>query len=201
MSLISVDVLGVNLNMNLISLVALVLFGIGVLASMIHLGKPARIMNSFNNPKSHLSQEGIIAIVVGMLLMILGLNGLLYNLNTGLQNFLQICVFVFSLMFVFSTGLVYQIFARPAWKTKSVVINFFLSTLSIGSVGTFAWTVFTTGEKTEQLIYISAVTSLCTIIGQLYYSGYVARLGYGVEVRVFDNEFRKVFIAWLITGL
>lgn len=201
MSLLAVYLLKIDLNLSIIAAAALVVFCIGVFASLVHLGKPNRLLNSFANPKSHLTQEGIMAPFVGLFLFIQAINGWFISLSPTIILVVQLLGLVFSLLFIYSTGLVYQLFARPAWKTRTVGLNFFLSFLSLGSIGTYAWAAFSGTEQLNSLLYLSAITQLLTILGQLYYSSYVSKLRYGVAIKLFSGEFRTPYIGWVITGV
>jgi DMSO reductase anchor subunit len=201
MSLIAFYFLGVELNLSIIALVALVVFCVGLLASVVHLGKPNRIMNSFANPKSHLTQEGIVAPFVGLFLFIQALDGWVISLSPTLLMLVQIVAFIVSVAFIYSTGLVYQLFARPAWKSKVVGVNFFLSSLAIGSIGAYAWAVLSGLENVASLLYVSSITQILIILGQIYYSAYVKKLGYGVAINVLRGEFKTSYIGWFITGI
>ncbi|AFL99955.1 MULTISPECIES: DmsC/YnfH family molybdoenzyme membrane anchor subunit [Desulfitobacterium] len=201
MSLIAVYFLGVEFNLSAIALAALVVFCAGLLASLVHLGRPNRIMNSFANPQSHLTQEGILSPFVALFLFLQALDGWLIALNSALLVLVQVLAFLFSIAFIYSTGLVYQLFARPAWKSKMVGVNFFLSSLAIGSIGAYAWGALSGLDNVTSLLYLSAVTQILIILGQLYYSAYVRRLGYGVAINVLSGEFKMPYLGWVITGV
>lgn len=201
MSLIAVDFLGFKLNLPMIALVALVVFCFGVLGSVAHLGRKTRIMNSFSNPKSHLTQEGILAPFVGLLLFIHAIDDWFITLSPSVISFVEIAAVIFSFAFIYSTGMVYQLFARPAWKTKMVSLNFFLSFLAIGSIGAYAWAALSGEKNVDFLLYLSALTQILIILGQVYYTVYVKNLGYGVALNVLGGEFKIPYVGWIITGV
>ena len=113
----------------------------------------------------------------------------------------QLVIMILSIAFIYSTGLVYQLFARPAWKSKIVGVNFFLSTLTIGSIGTYVLAALNRLENIHSLLYICILTEIMIILGQIYYSAYVSKLEYGVALNIFSREFNKPYIGWIITGV
>lgn len=196
-----VKLMGASLNLSAIALFSLVVFVIGIIFSTIHLGRPTRLLNSFANPKSHLTLEGYMAPFVGLFLFLQAIHGYFIQFSPSLLLVIQILAVVFSLAFIWFTGLVYQLFARPGWKTRLVSINFFLSAAALGSVGTYAWALASGLSDVNYMLNLSIGVLLLQIIGQLAYTANAAKLGYGVAVQPLQGEFKSPYIGWIIFGI
>lgn len=200
-SLLAAYLWGMKLNLPDIAAVALIIFSTGLLASLVHLGRPQRMMNSFSNPKSRLTQEGLVAPIVALLLFLQAIDGRFVQFSPSILSMIQLLAVVASIAFILATGLVYQLFARPAWKTKLVSINFFLSYLTLGTVGTYAIAVFENLKDANLLLYLVGVSTSLTLLGQIYYLIYVGKLKYGVAIEILNQDYMTSFIGWLITGV
>jgi len=200
-SLIAATLLGLKLNLANIALLSLIVYCAGLLASATHLGKPQKMMNALANTKSHLTQESLIAPFVCLFLFLQAIDGWFITLSPSILSIVQVLAVVFSAAFVWSTGLVYQLYARPAWKTKLVSINFFLSAITLGAVGTYFIAIYSNLDQLNELLYLVTLSVVLLIAGQLYYSKYVSKLGYGVAINVFDKELVVPYTCWIITGV
>nr|WP_295971418.1 DmsC/YnfH family molybdoenzyme membrane anchor subunit [uncultured Bacillus sp.] len=189
-----------DLNLSLIAAVSIVILGIGMLLSVIHLGRPARMLNTFANPRSHLTQEAYWVFIVVILYLLQFADKIFFEYNKTFLVIIQVLAVAASILFMYSTGLVYQLFARPAWKTRLVGINFLLSIISIGSIATYVLTVYFNTHGQQAMLITSLITSITLIMGQLFYINNISKLRYGVAVKVFEGEFRGPFIGWIITS-
>jgi DMSO reductase anchor subunit len=188
------------INLGVLALVALVVLGVGMLGSMLHLGRPARFLQTFSNIRSHLAQEGLLVFVIALLYIAVGIDGILVSYSLGVQISLRILALLASLVFIVVTALAYHMPARPAWKSYAVPITFLLTWLSIGSTSVLVWASFSGIIISPGFLYLACTLLVIALLGQAYYVYYVGRLGYKIDVRPLSEEFKKVFISWLIIG-
>ena len=130
-------VLGSQLPSNIACLITLALLCAGGIASVFHLQRPSRFFNAFSNPKSHLTQEGVITPFLGVALIAAGFDGIAFNANAASTALLCIAS-VLALAFLVCTGLAYQMKSRPAWSTKLVFALFLLTAVAAGFMGAYA---------------------------------------------------------------
>ncbi|PVZ86205.1 dimethylsulfoxide reductase [Serratia sp. S1B] len=104
------------------------LMGVAFIASVMHLGTPARAFNSLNRVgESALSNEiasGSIFFAVGGLYWLLAV---LKKMPQGLGKVWLLVTMVLGLLFVYAMTRVYQIDTVPTWHNRYTTINFFLS--------------------------------------------------------------------------
>lgn len=199
-SVLANQLMGVALPMNLIAIIALLLLGIGGIASAFHLGRPARFFNAFSNFHSHLTQEAAITPFLGLALLVASLDGFMFNLGS-VGAAIQWIVLILSLLFLTSTGLVYQLNARPAWNTGLVLIIFMLTAAQVGSLATMVAAGSFTGSVPTSLLVTTSLMFVLSVIAQYLFVQRLKTLGYGVAVNVISEPYRTTFAAWLIFGV
>jgi len=209
-SFFCINMWSIEINLPLVAIISLGFYLMGILASSAHLGRPERLVNSFANPRSHLTQEAILSPLAGFFLFLVAINGFNFSIiglgflptiHLGsLKLPVEILAAFFCILFCLSTGLVYQLFARPAWKTRMVSINFFISFLAVGSAGAYALANLTGVQGLQNLFILCFALQLLNVLADLYYTVYVSRLSYGVAVNVFSAEFAGLYKTWVVTG-
>lgn len=195
-SLIASSFLGMALPMNTIAIIALVLLGIGGLASAFHLGRPGRFFNAFSNFSSHLTQEAAITPFLGIALLLSGANG--YFLEIG--SFIYWIAAVLAVMFLVSTGLVYQLTARPAWNTKMVLGIFLLTAAQIGAISTMAAGFLFLGSVSMGLVVLTAIMIILCALIQFKFINRLKTVGYGVDINIQDDAYKSEYNVWLFIG-
>ena len=199
-SFIASTFLDVALPMNIISLAVLILLGLGGIASAFHLGRPNRFFNAFSNFKSHLTQEAFVTPFLGIALLVCGLDGILFDLGSFISLFYWITI-VLSILFLISTGLVYQLSSRPAWDTPLVLIVFLLTAAEAGSIATIA-IVLGIGETVPLgLVVLAFLSFALSLICQFFFTSRLKTVGYGVDVFVNQEPFRATYMLWVVFGL
>ena len=197
LSVISSNILGISLPMDVISIIALVFLVIGALASAAHLGRPSRFFNSFSNPGSHLSQEAIISPFLGVALFLCCIDTLFLHSGTLGAVFQWVSV-ALSALFLVSTGLVYQLYARPAWDTPLVLIIFLLSSAEIGTLSVLS---AAEGGPDASLIIMASLALAACVISQYLYLQRLPGLGSGTAIKVSAAPYRALFVIWLLVGV
>lgn len=115
-----------------VSVLSIVLLGIGLISSAFHLGHPFRFLNGLRNPASMIAQEGYWSIFFGILLLIvliLALRGkpasMVLNVFTSLVG-LGLLI-VTSLVYARTMGI-------PAWNNGVTPLFFIFSALIMGCI-------------------------------------------------------------------
>ena len=197
---IATKFMGVTLPMNIIALVSLFFLGIGGIASMFHLGRPIRFFNAFSNLGSHVTQEAFITPFLGIALLACGVDGSLIHLGaaTGLVYWLAA---ILSLLFLISTGLVYQLSARPAWNSFLGPVIFLLTAAEVGTITTIAIVLGFGAAVPVALAVLAFFAFALCLIFQFLYTARLKSVGYGVDVFVCREPFKATYTLWLIFGL
>lgn len=199
--IVAAYVFGLNVNIPVLSLTALICLGLGMSASSAHLGKPLRILNTFANPTSHLTKEMFCVPLVGIPYLIVGLDGIAYTLPATASLLLQAIGFIASLVFIWVTAMAYLMPARPAWRTAGTPANFCLTFLSLGAVAASAFMVCTGVEVSGPYLVMTFLLIVLAIVGQGLFIASMGHVGFGADVSPFEDRIRPVFVAWLVFGV
>lgn len=192
--------MGISLPMNVIALVTLFFLGVGGIASAFHLGRPKRFFNAFSNIGSHLTQEALITPFLGIGLLVCGLDGFLINLGEAAGIVYWLTAF-FSLLFLVSTGLVYHLSSRPAWNTTLVTIIFMLTAAEAGTITTIAILLGLGSAVPVWLTLLAFLSIVLCLICQFSFTARLKSVGYGVNVLVNQEPFKKTYTLWMVFGL
>ncbi|MDO5042905.1 MAG: dimethyl sulfoxide reductase anchor subunit [Slackia sp.] len=192
-------VLGAALPLSWIALVALVLIAVGGLASVFHLQRPQRFFNAFSNPKSHLTQEAVVTLPLGVLLLASCLNGIVYDLGEA-----DVVVYAFTALaamaFLIVTGMAYQMKSRPAWNTAYIPALFLLTAAEAGSIGVALACAVFAGGVSDAIVACALVFTVACICAQGAYLKRMAHVGYGVAVKISDAPYKGCFGVWVAFG-
>lgn len=192
---------GLHTPMNVVALVTIVILGIGMLGSTTHLGKPGRMLGVLRNPTSHLTLETLTCIPTGIAYLLIAGNGFVYSLSASAELVLEVIGLIASVAFIWVTARAYRLKARPAWNTVFTPINFMLTYLAGGSMGA-CFAIVATGQVLPgAFLALAAVLFAGAIAGQLFYTYYVGRVGYHIDVKAFGEETRGIYTGWLVLGL
>lgn len=201
MSLVANWLFGMALPMNVVSLVTIAVLGVGMLGTMSHLGKPGRFLGALRNPTSHLSLEMLTCIPVGVSYLVIGLDGFAYQLPQEALLVVEVIGLVASVLFIWVTAKAYRMKARPAWDTPFTPLNFMFTFLAAGAFGA-CFTAAACGQvMTVSFLALTAVLLAMAVAGQLFFTYYVGRVGYRVDVQAFGEETRTLYGAWLVLGV
>ena len=193
-------VFGAGLPMPVVALVSLAFLVVGGCASVFHLQRPQRFFNAFSNPKSHLTQEGVVTPFLGVALLLCGLNGIVWNLG-GATAAVEVVTVLLACAFLVVTGLAYQMNSRPAWNTPLVLVLFLLTALAAGSVGAAAMGYAYASPALRVLCLVAALCVVAMIVAQAVYIQRMRSVGYGVAVNLSGGEYRNTYLAWLLCAL
>jgi anaerobic dimethyl sulfoxide reductase subunit C (anchor subunit) len=119
-------------NNLLLSVVPLVLLGIGGVALLMHLGHPERMFNAFANPEAGITQEGITTTLFGIVLVV---DLALTWFKDGAPRALRIVGAVFAALLICAMGLLYYNYqSMPMWHALPTVPLFVVGDLARGGL-------------------------------------------------------------------
>lgn len=179
--------------------ITLALLAVGGIASVFHLQRPQRFFNAFSNPKSHLTQEAFITPFLGVALLVVALNGLVYDLGAA-TPFLGAVAAILAGAFLVCTGLAYQMGSRPAWNTPFVLVLFLLTALEAGTIGVAVLWLASAGLVPTMFVVMALVSTVVCVAVQAAYVVRMRSVGYGVDVDATKEPYRGTFVAWLVLG-
>lgn len=198
--LIAKYLFGLDVNMSLLALIALVVLALGMLASTTHLGKPGRILNTFANPSSHLTKEMFCVPFVGIAYLLVGLNGYAYTLPQEVLSIVEFIGLAASVAFIWVTAFAYLMPARPAWRTIGTPVTFLLTFLSAGAIGAAAFMACTGVEVSTSYLVMTLILFIIALIGQGLFIYSMGHVGFGADVSPFEEYIRPTFLAWVGIG-
>jgi anaerobic dimethyl sulfoxide reductase subunit C (anchor subunit) len=163
------------------TLVALILSAVGILASLVHLGKPLLAMTSlFNLFSSWLSREILFS---GGFFVLLAISWWLEKSEKAesARNTLAWLASLVGLVAVFAMGQLYMQTVIPAWQSANTLVDFYATTLILGAVVLFV----TAGKEREKLprldLAVLAIVFVQIAFVPGYLTGMAAMAGAGQE--------------------
>ena len=107
-----------------LTIIPLLLVGIGFIAAMFHLATPLNALNAFNGiGRSPLTNEvvvGLVFIVVAGLYWIVGLTG---KMGAGLRKVWLLIIAILAIVFAIFIGIAYMIPTIPTWNTPFATVS------------------------------------------------------------------------------
>lgn len=155
----------------LFPLVCIVLLGLGLLATLAHLGQPMRFVNGMANPASMISQESYWAIAFGVVMVV---DLVLAKVRGAVAAVRWVGALVgFGLMVV--TGLAYyDCTFLPAWATAVTIPLFIVGDLLMGAGLVL---LFDTAEEPRTLQAFAVVAALGWVAVAVGYGVYLGGMG------------------------
>ena len=132
-------------NNLIISIVPLVLLGIGGIALLMHLGHPERMFNAFANPEAGITQEGICTTLFGVVLLV----DLILTWTKGeAPRALRYVGAVFAALLTLAMGFLYYNYqSMPMWHALPTVPLFVVGDLALGALFIAALDEAAAGKK------------------------------------------------------
>jgi anaerobic dimethyl sulfoxide reductase subunit C len=147
------------------ALIAAVLSVIGVIASLMHLGRPLSALNSLSNlGKSWLSNEVFLAGAFMGIAVVYAYVQYFKSENQGLNTAIRWIGSIVGILSVFSMAKVYTLSIVPAWQSANTFVDFFTTTIAVGAL-IFLVTNFK--ELKETHIRIVAFSILASVVIQV----------------------------------
>ena len=132
-------------NNLIVSIVPLVLLGIGGIALLMHLGHPERMFNAFANPEAGITQEGICTTLFGIVLLV----DLILTWTKGeAPRALRYVGAVFAALLTLAMGFLYYNYqSMPMWHALPTVPLFVVGDLALGALFIAALDEAAAGKK------------------------------------------------------
>ncbi|MBL4954656.1 DmsC/YnfH family molybdoenzyme membrane anchor subunit [Neobacillus sp. OS1-32] len=165
-----------------VSVLSIILLGIGMLASALHLGHPFRFLNALHNPNSMITQEAYWSIGFGILLLIVTIwafkgkkPSFALNLLTALAGLGLLTVT--ALAYAKPKGI-------PAWNQGLTPIIFIISALIMGSVVFLLLLVLQSNDTDvlKKMVFIFLGLLFIQFFVEIAYSIQLSMGTYGVEL-------------------
>ena len=157
----------------LFPLVCLVLLGVGLCGTLLHLGQPLRFVNGMTNPGSMIAQEAYWSIALGIVVLIDLVLSKVKGISLRPIRWLG-AVVALGLMIV--TGLAYyQSLGLPAWSGAATVPLFLVGDLALGA-GLCALLARDAAHR-GKLICANMATQLAFAVVLVTYGLYLVRIG------------------------
>lgn len=165
-----------------VSIVSILLLGLGLLASATHLGHPFRFLNGLRNPNSMIAQEAYWSIAFGILLLIILIFTLRGKKPSLILSFLTSLV---GLGLLIVTSLVYsRTMGIPAWNHGLTPLLFIFSGLIMGSVVYLLLLALQSDnlEAIKKMVYIFLGLLLVQVFVQIGFSIQLSMGTHGVQL-------------------
>ena len=177
----------------LISISFLILGGISLLVSMLHLGQPFHAYRAmFNFGVSWLSREvTFYGAFVGLILLY---TWFWYKEDRGKRNIVGWVATIIGVIAVYSSAKIYMIPAYPAWDGVSTLFAFFLTSLLLGPLYVAAILAIKKELSVNMSRFSIAALVLTAILSVVYFSSLLAGLPEAVETA--KLTFKHVFF-WI----
>ena len=187
----------------LVAVFSMALVGLGIVVSMLHLGRPNRFLHAFYNLSSPLTWEAILTplLLAGMFAIAAGsyLDGMAW-----LQVIGKIGTVVFGILLIYDIAKVYHLKARPSWSTPLVVYEFFLSAVCMGILGYVGIVPFFGKAMNAGLLYLSGL-ALIVLAAEfavtLYYRHFVKSISQTASEALQEKTALVQYGLWLGLGL
>lgn len=164
----------------LFPLVCIVLLGVGLLGTLMHLGQPLRFMNGMANPGSMISQESYWAIAFGVLMVV---DLVLAKMKGASNAVVRALAAVAACGLMVVTGLAYHAcLFLPAWSGAVTLPVFIVGDLAMGAGLCLAFAK--SAEVVRALHVGNAATSLAWLAVAVAYGVHLAGMGEGVGLVV-----------------
>lgn len=197
-----------KLSESIVAFICLAITAFGLGLSLFHVGKPGRIFNMFSNRESAMSWEAIIAPFMLCIIFAYVLVSYFYESSAFLMP-LRILSFLFAIVFIFVTGKVYHLRARPSWNTTLVLYEYFISAVLLGSIGMismyFFFGLFTAETYNPEiyriLSYIVIVSGIIEIVITHLYRKRAMTLTVTANEALSTKKNKKLYFNFVTIGL
>ncbi len=117
---------------------------LGLLASLFHLGKLVHVIGAVPNlGTSWMSREVVCSVVFLVLIAVFAFLEWRRLSSEGLRLLIAWLAVIVGVVLLLSMSMTYMLAAQPAWNTLATPINFYVTALLLGTVGTAAGLVAT----------------------------------------------------------
>ncbi len=175
-------------------IVALALITVGLLASMLHLGRPERALGSFSQWRSSwLSREGVAAVATYVPAGLLGLS-LLFGYHNDIFHVIAAICAIFAAITVYCTGMIYGSLRTIRQWNKPLVPVFYLAASAASGAVLFGFLYSLFGHTTPVIEFLIALIIVgAGVVKMVYWRQCAADKGqYTAEMATGLGAFGKV---------
>lgn len=176
---------------------------LGIITSMLHLGRPSRFFHAFYNLSSPLTWEAFLTPLLLISMLSVGLGAGLPGFGTlGAAG--KIGTVVFGIALIYVMGKVYHLKTRPSWSTPLVVYEFFLSAACMGVLG-YLWLLSLNGESVVLLVVSLSGIALILLMTEYVLTWYYQRFLKAISPTLSEfprgRETTNQYYGWIAFGI
>jgi DMSO reductase anchor subunit len=187
----------------LVAIFAMASVLLGIVISMMHLGRPNRFLHAFYNPSSPLTREAIFTPLALASIFSLAVGSYFGDMRL-LVVLGQIGSVVFGILLIHDIARVYHLKARPSWSSPVVVYEFFLSAACMGILGYVGIIPFWGEEINAGLFYLSGLV-LIVLVAEfavtLYYRHFVKTISESASEVLGGKTALTEYALWIGLGI
>lgn len=166
------------------SAICLVLFAVGMLASLLHLGHPERFLNALSNPSSMITLEAYCAVPFGVVILI-DTALLFFKKKSNMGVAVLGAVLGCALMAV-TSNLYFSAHAYVVWTQVPTWFVFLVGNLAMGAFGVVAFNAKQRNEMFERIALVFAAVMVVALLVETYLFG---TAGYNVILWILSVVF------------
>ena len=148
----------------IVALVGMLVTGSGLALSLLHVGRPTRVVNVFANKDSMMSWEALLSPPLMIAMFALVVVSYLYP-ESGWLWLVRAFVLALGIAFIYVSGKVYYLRARPSWTTSLLLYEYFVSALCFGLLG-YATIMVVTGTLDTVVFQMMAYALLALLVAE-----------------------------------
>jgi DMSO reductase anchor subunit len=187
----------------LVAVFSMALVGLGIVISMLHLGRPNRLLHAFYNLSSPLTWEAILTPLLLASMFAIAVSSYLGGIEwLGITG--KIGTVLFGILIIYNIAKVYHLKARPSWSTPLVVYEFFLSAVCMGILGYVGIVPFFGKAMNAGLLFLSglALIALLAEFGiTIYYRHFVKNISQTASEALQEKTALVQYGLWMGLGL
>jgi DMSO reductase anchor subunit len=176
---------------------------VGTIISMLHLGRPKRLLHAFYNIASPITWEAFLTPLVLISIVGVGVASYVNGLNMVAAAG-KVGTVVFGIALIYTMGKLYHLKARPSWSTPLVVYEFFLSAACMGMLGYVLVISFTGAIAESVVVFLSGLILImlaCELGLTIYYWHLVKTISPNISEILEERVSLMQYYAWLGLGL
>jgi len=188
---------------SLVAVFSMAVVGLGIVISMLHLGRPNRFLHAFYNLSSPLTWEAILTPLLLASMFAIAVSAHFEGLE-WLRILGKIGTVLFGVLLIYDIAKVYHLKARPSWSTPLVVYEFFLSAVCMGILG-YVGIVPLLGKEINSGFFFLSGLAMIVLLAEfgttLYYRHFVKNISQTASEALQEKTALLQYSLWLVLGL
>ena len=148
----------------IVTFIGMLITGIGLSISLLHVGRPSHVLNVFANRKSMMSWEALLSPPLMVVVAALVVFSYLYP-ESGWLWVARVAVLLLGSGFIFVSGRAYYLRARPSWTTGLLLYEYIVSAICLGLLG-YATIMAFTGTLTLAVFQVISIMVLALLAAE-----------------------------------